>query len=537
MTDPKSRRRPVKHWSRTSPEDVSWDYVVIGSGMGGMTAAALLAKLGKRVLVLEQHYVPGGFTHAFPRKGYVWDVGVHAVGEVTHHSMAGRLLTALTDGRLRWASLGPVYDEFHFPDDFHIDFPDNPARFRANLVEAFPEEEEAIDAYLRSAREVAGTMRSYHLSHTLPRRLVPAVEWLLAKKARKSLDLTTQEVVEKLTDNPKLRTVLTAQWGYYGAPPSRASFAIQALVTRHFTHGGYYPVGGSRQIALGLLGTVAETGGWTRILADVEEILIEDGRAAGVRLVGGEQIRAKKVISAAGVVATVRRLLPQAHRREEWAAATENLRPGPAHVCLYLGFRGDIRRAGASAANKWFYNTWSSEDEAWEVAGDGDLGPAPVLYCSFPSLKDPEHDPGPEERHTGEVVTFVPWESFARWQGSRWQKRGADYEALKERIQESLLEQFLERMPQLRPMLDFVELSTPASTDHFVRPMAGSIYGLEPTPERFRNPWLRPRSPIPGLYFAGTEVAMVGVMGAMLGGALAATAAEPIKAIRYLRRV
>jgi phytoene dehydrogenase-like protein len=89
----------------------------------------------------------------------------------------------------------------------------------------------------------------------------------------------------------------------------------------------------------------------------------------------------------------------------------------------------------------------------------------------------------------------------------------------------------------LRPMLDFVELSTPVSTDHFCRPVAGSIYGLEPTPARFRSPWLRPRSPIPGLYFAGSEVAMVGVMGAMLGGALAAVAAEPLRAIRFLRRV
>ncbi|MEO1270145.1 MAG: NAD(P)-binding protein, partial [Myxococcota bacterium] len=89
---------------------------MIGSGMGGMTAAAMLAKLGQRVLVLEQHYVPGGFTHCFKRRKYHWDVGVHAVGEVTEHSMIGRLLARLTDGRLKWASLGGVYDEFYDPD-------------------------------------------------------------------------------------------------------------------------------------------------------------------------------------------------------------------------------------------------------------------------------------------------------------------------------------------------------------------------------------------------------------------------------------
>ena len=98
-----------------------------------------------------------------------------------------------------------------------------------------------------------------------------------------------------------------------------------------------------------------------------------------------------------------------------------------------------------------------------------------------------------------------------------------------------MLEQLLEHMPGLREHVDYIELSTPLTTDHFVRPMAGSIYGLEPTPERFANPWLRPKSPINGLYFSGSEVASVGVVGAMMGGLLAAVAARPFDGIRFLR--
>ncbi len=526
-----------KPWSRQSP-DGPWDVVVIGSGMGGMTCAALLSKLGRRVLMLEQHYVPGGFTHAFPRKGYVWDVGVHAIGEVTRHTLSGRLLHRLTDGRLRWASLGSVYEEFYFPGGFRIDFPDNPEQFRANLIEAFPDEEEAIDAFLLKVREVAGTMRSYLASRTFPRRLVGAVEWLIARDAQRFLEQNTANELAALTDNPRLRTVLAAQWGYCGAPPSSSSFAVQALITRHFAHGGYYPEGGSPEIARQLCRTVAEAGGWTRILADVDEILIERGRAVGVRLTTGEEIRARRVVSAAGVGSTVRRLLPESEASREWAEETHELTPGPAHVCLYLGFKGDIREAGASGANKWFWGTWSSEEGVWDVSDPDNLEPCPVLYCSFPSLKDPRHDPGPEVKHTGEVVTFVPWETFAQWRGTRSRRdRGEEYDALKRAIETSLLEQYLEHMPELRPMVDHVELSTPASTDYFVRPVAGSIYGLLPTPERFKSPWLRPRSPIKNLFFGGSDVAMVGVMGAMMGGALAAAAAEPVRAFRFLRRL
>ena len=263
---------------------------------------------------------------------------------------------------------------------------------------------------------------------------------------------------------------------------------------------------------------MADAGGYTRIYADVKRIILDDGRAVGVELADGEEIRAKRVISAAGISATVRRLLPQSTQASPWARAIRKLKPAPAHVCLYLGFKGDIRTAGASAANKWFYETWDSEVKGWNVAPDREPGDAPILYCSFPSLKDPEHDPGDDVRHTGEVVTFVPFESFAPWRDSRWKKRGESYDAFKAELTERILRQFLRHMPELEPMIDHVELSTPVSTDHFCRPVAGSIYGLEPTPERFRCNWLRPRSPIPGLFFAGSEVSTVGVIGAMMGG-------------------
>ena len=540
-------RTKPRYWSKRLPKDfpaTDWDTLVIGSGMGGMTTASMLARLGHKVLVLEQHYVPGGFTHTFTRKGYTWDVGVHAVGEVTPQSMTGRLLRDLSGGKLEWTSLGPVYDEFYWPprhdqeEVFRIDFPDTPDGFRDNLIEAFPDEVEAIDTYLRLVREVAGAMKGYYMSRIVPHSLSGPAEFLFARSAQKWLTKSTEEVVNGLTQNQALRAVMTAQWGYYGSLPQHSSFAMQALVVKHFLWGGYYPVGGSAEIARTLLKTVADAGGWTRIVAPVQEILVEDGQAVGVRMDDGEEIRAKRVVSAAGIISTVKRLLPESEKAKPWAVeATTNIEAASAHVCLYIGFKGDITKAGASAANKWFYRVYSSETDSWEVREDGVPQTAPCLYCSFPSLKDPLHEPGPEERHTGEVVTFVPWDVYEKWSGTTWRKRGEDYDAFKKEVEDALLKDFLTCMPELEPLIDYVELSTPISTETFCRPMKGSIYGIEPTPERFENSQLKPRARLPGLFFSGSEVTTVGVMGAMMGGVLCAAAIEPMGVFNHIRKL
>ncbi|HEY8377137.1 MAG TPA: NAD(P)/FAD-dependent oxidoreductase [Nannocystis sp.] len=534
MSDRPARPPWSKQLPSGFPEPALWDSIVIGSGMGGMTCAALLAALGQRVLVLEQHYVPGGFTHSFRRGKYHWDVGVHAVGEVTERSMPGRLLAHLTGGRLQWASLGPVYDAFVFPDGVELGFPDNPHAFRDVLLRHFPAGAAAVDGYLARVREVSAAMRAYYLARLAPTSARVLTD-MFTGPARRAFAETARHALDRLTGDARLKTVLAAQWAYHGARPSQASLAIQALVTKHFLWGGYYPVGGSAAIARALLQTVADAGGYTRISADVAEILIERGRAVGVRMRDGETIRARRVISAAGVLSTVQRLLPRSIADTRWAASIRALPPAPAHVCLYLGLRGDIRAAGAGPYNQWYYDTWDTEADFWDISDPDRLGKAPVLYCSYPSLKDPTYDPGPEQRHTAEIVTFVPWDRFSGWLGTRWKRRGPDYDELKKALQDSLLNQFLAKMPGLRPLVDHVELSTPLSTETFVRPVQGSIYGIMPTPARFANPYLRPRSPIPGLYFAGSEVATVGVIGAMMGGALAAAAVDPLGATRLLR--
>lgn len=421
MTGPSVQRIPDskparsrRAWSKRAPVDVAWDTIVIGSGMGGAMTAGLLAKLGQRVLVLEQHYVPGGFTHTFRRNGYVWDVGVHLVGDTALRALPGRVMQLLSGGQLQWRSVGEAYDELHFPGDFHLTLSSDPVVFIRDLKAAFPESADQVDAWRGAIREIAAALGPWHLSHLVP----GAVGRWLSEMLSGGLQHTAADKLAALVPDERLRTVLSAQWGYHGVPPSRAAWALQAMVSNHFMQGASYPVGGSGRLAATFLQGVADAGGWTRVCADVAEILVEDGRTVGVCLTDGEELRAPRVVSAAGAWNTTHKLLPAAHRGAPWVASVAALPPSPAHVCLYIGFKGDIASAGASRRCAWYFDTWSHERCTWEVDAAEPPSRPPLLFVSFPSLKDPAHVPGPEQRHTGELIAFVPWEAFERWSGT-----------------------------------------------------------------------------------------------------------------------
>ena len=523
--------RPDRPWSHEIP-DGAWDYVVIGTGIGGMAAAAMLSKLGRRVLVLEQHNIPGGFTQMFKRPGYRWDVGVHIVGEMSEASYPGRLLKALTDGRLQWEPVGEIYDEFNFPDGFTIQLPDTPEKFRETLIDYFPAEREAIDEYLALTRTAARAAAKFLQVRAVPRLLAPGGRKKATEGAGQYIHATTAEVLASLTDDLRLRAVLSAQWGYYGATPARSSFAMHALMVRHFLRGAYYPVGGASSIAREMLTTVAAGGGWTAVRRTVDEIVVRHGGVTGVRLSDGTEIAAKRVVSAAGAIPTSDLLAtglpgPGEPYREA----------GPAHVSVYLGFKGDTAAHGGERYCQWYFDTWDMEVDVWDVRPDRPVGPAAVLFCSFPSLKDPTHDPGPEQHNTGEVITFVPWDSFSQWSGTQWHRRGASYDTFKDALTTTLLEQYLAHYPGLAPLIDHVEMSTPLSTNHFAASHRGSIYGLGTTPDRFDDQSVLPRSGIKGLYLGGVDVSGPGVAGALGGGVLAAAAAEPLRGMRFLQPI
>ena len=499
-----------------------WDTIVIGSGIAGMSCAAALGLAGQRVLLLEQHSVPGGMTHCFTRRGFKWDVGVHCVGEQGPHDVAGRLLAWLTAGRLEMRRLPETYERFWFPGDVQLTYSSDTHHFRAQLAAQFPAEASALRRYFELVDTVFDVARPFYALKATPlsvnRAGTAALGWLW----RRHWSRRTREVLDSLFKDERLKSLLSAQWGYFGSPPSRSSFGMHAMVARHFYDGAFYPVGGAEAFARELLTTLKAVGGEAWVLAPVQRVMLESGRAVGVELPGGVSLRARRVVAGVGVLNSLR-LLPEDHQRSGWAQRLDALPSSPAYLCLNLGFAGDLRAAGASETNNWLLESWDVDDAWWNIE-DPEAVP-PIAYLSFPSLKDPTH--GQPLRHTGEVLTFVHWEAFQKWAGTQWRRRGPAYESLKAALCERLLAHLRRRLPTIMRHLVFHELSTPLSTAHFTRAWKGGIYGLETTPERFASTDLCAHTPIPGLYLTGGDVVAPGIAGALVSGVITASAIKP----------
>ncbi len=482
------------------------DVAVIGAGLGGLTAAALLARAGAKVRVVDQHVLPGGYCHHWPRRAnadgrkliFRFDSGVHDFSGVHAGGAINGIMNRLDAPAIDWLPLSHRY----ILNDITLDIPHGADAYVARLGALFPLQAAGLAALFADIRAILESMCSEAPRYSGVPGAPRSIEGLMAFPARYPLSVQWMdrpfiELLRHHINDPALEALLFALGGYISDTPLEAPVRRMAPIFGYAFHGGGYPRGGSGVPSQALVEVIERHGGSVRLGTRVEKILMEAGRASGLLLPKGEMLRAGAVISNADFKATMLSLVGRDHLPETYVRRLEALRPACSAMMVHLGLRGSleippvihVQREGASVG------------------------------MVSPSAADPSA--APEGCSTLELMHLIPNREAKAWFENagadlKRHRRSPEYHARKAAAGDRMIVAARHAVPDLDQRVIFRTEASPLTFHRYDLAADGSIYGIE----GFVGEPLK--SPVPGLVIAGSATLGPGAEAAMIAGARAA---------------
>ncbi len=476
-----------------------YDAVVIGAGIGGLTAAALLARCGRSVLVIERHDRPGGYLHGFRRYGVQCEAGVHLVGGCAatgppYRRVLGMLVETLgLQDRVRFLPVDPVA-WFVFPEE-NIALPQGLPALKARLEARFPSQRRGLTTFL----ELAAALADQACRAAAGQRGDFA---LLARWRQLSL----AEVMGSYLDDLRLRAVLAGLWPYLGLPPQRLSFLYWALMFMGYVRDGSgYCQGSFQRLADALAAGIEDAGSELLYRTGVRQILLSGGRARGVMTEAGQDIEAPVVIANADLRHTMEHLLPADRVPGRYLQRLRRMQASLSAFVTYVGI--DTSPPGVMAHEVFHYSSLDHE-RAYAATCRG----RPDWF----SITCPTHTDPTLSRDGGGLLmltTLAPYHLGKPWR------------TLKRDFEEVLLAKVEDRLPGLRDRIRWLESGTPRTMMRYTLNYQGAAYGWAASPRQVGPGRPAVKTPVPGLYLAGHWATPGGgVYGAALSGVMAAQA-------------
>jgi phytoene dehydrogenase-like protein len=500
----------------------NYDAIVIGAGLGGLSAATMLAHNGLGVLLLERHNVPGGYATSFVRGRYEFEIALHelsGVGPPEHRGAVYRYLESLgIADKVEFLQVPNLYRAV-FPDGtpdraegLDVTLPVGREAFETRLVQTFPHEAQGIRRFLKRVFDFG---RDF--SQVVRRRgqVNPATLPFRYPHFFRYLPTTWGHVLNRDVRDPWARAVLSQYWGYVGLPPSKISFVYFAsTLAAYVNRGAAFPKGRSQALSNAFLTTFEERGGEARMNCGVQRITTTDGRVTGVVTDEEEEIAAKWIVSNVDPITTCRDLIGRDKIPPGFFTGLQSSEVAASTVNVYLGVACPPERLGL-AEHETFVNSGYDFDRHYE--GMKLVAPPEAIVVTCYNAVYPDISP------PGTSIVVLTALAY----GEPWyQVPPSEYVATKNHIADAMIDTAEKVAPGLRQHAEVVEVSTPLTNMRFAGTMGGSIYGFS-QPPRDNMVWrMGHRGPLEGLYFVGAWTQPGGgfepclMSGQMAGGAI-----------------
>ena len=465
-----------------------FDVIIIGAGIGGLVTATQLAAKGGKVLVLERYTIPGGSAGYFEREGYRFDVGASMIFGFGNRGTTNLLTRALKSVNVSLESIAdPVQIDYHLPEGLEIKVHRDYEKFLQELREYFPHETEGIGKFYQECWKVFNCLNSMELLSLEEPRYLTRVFFqhpLACLGLVKYLPINVGDIARRYIKDPKLLKFIDMECYCWSVVPADRTPMINAgMVFSDRHYGGInYPKGGVGKIAETLVEGLEKAGGEIQYKARVTKILMEKGKAVGVKLANSKEYRAKRIVSNATRWDTFEKLLSEDKipaKEKQWQ---NRYQKSPSFLNLHLGVKADVIPPGSDCHHILLEDWQKMEEEQGTV------------FVSIPTLLDPEL--APEGYHI--IHTFTPsWMDY--WQGLS----PKEYEEKKEDAAARLIHRLENIFPGIAAGLDYQEVGTPRTHRRFLGRFNGT-YG--PIPKK-KLPGLLTmpfnRTTIKGLYCVG----------------------------------